>query len=152
MTATDRPRTTGRVDASLVFALVALAISGYLTVEHYTSSSLLACPETAKLNCAKVTTSQWSHIGGIPVAVLGLVYFAVMSGLLLPASWRRRALDPVRVAGAAAGAAMVVYLVWVELFRVDAICLWCTGVHACTVLMLAAVLWRTSVVRAQSGS
>jgi len=39
-----------------------------------------------------------------------------------------------------------VYLVYIELFRVDAICLWCTGVHVCTVLMFGAVLWRTSVI------
>jgi uncharacterized membrane protein len=24
------------------------------------------------------------------------------------------------------------YLVWTELFRIDAICLWCAAVHACT--------------------
>jgi uncharacterized membrane protein len=40
---------------------------------------------------------------------------------------------------------MVVYLVWAELFRIDAICLWCTVVHALTVapfavLVLAAAL------------
>ena len=69
-----------------------------------------------------------------------------MTALLVPAAWRRRALDPVRIVAAALGAVMVVYLVYIELFRVNAICLWCTGVHVCTVLMLGAVLWRTSVI------
>ena len=145
MTATPR-RTTRRIDASLILALIGLAISLYLTVEHYTTSTLLACPESATINCAKVTTSRWSHMLGIPVAVLGLAYFVVMTALLVPAAWRRRALDPVRVVGAGLGAVMVVYLVYIELFRVDAICLWCTAVHVCTVLMLGAVLWRTSVI------
>lgn len=139
-------RTVRRIDASLVFALVGLGISVYLTVEHYTASTLLACPESATINCAKVTTSRWSHVLGVPVAVLGLAYFVVMTALLVPAAWRRRSLDPIRVTGAGIGAAMVVYLVYIELFRVDAICLWCTGVHVCTVLMLGAVLWRTSVI------
>ena len=143
---TTPPRTASRIDASLVFALIGLGISVYLTVEHYTASTLLACPESATINCAKVTTSKWSEIAGIPVAVLGLAYFVVMTALLVPAAWRRRALDPVRIVAAALGAVMVVYLVYIELFRVDAICLWCTGVHVCTVLMLGAVLWRTSVI------
>jgi uncharacterized membrane protein len=146
MTSTDRQRTCRRVDASLVFALIGLAISIYLTIEHFTTSALLACPESATINCAKVTTSRWSHIAGIPVAVLGLAYFVIMTGLLLPVSWRRPGLDPVRIGSASAGVAMVVYLVWIELFRVNAICLWCTGVHVCTVLMFAAVLWRASTI------
>jgi uncharacterized membrane protein len=38
-------------------------------------------------------------------------------------------------------------LVWVELFRVDAICLWCTAVHVCTLALLATVLWTTTARR-----
>ena len=114
---------------SLCFASLGLAISIYLTVEHYSGSTALACPENAAINCAKVTTSSWSRLGGIPVAVLGLAYFAVMTLLVVPSAWRRHLLDPVRVAGAAAGMAMVIYLLWAELFRVGAICLWCTAVH-----------------------
>jgi uncharacterized membrane protein len=133
-----------RVDASLVVALVGLAVSVYLTVEHFTSAATLACPEGAVINCAKVTSSQWSEILGVPVAVLGLGYFVVMSALLTPMAWRHRRLDRLRVLAAAAGVAMVLYLVWVELFRVNALCLWCTAVHVCTVILLATVLWRVS--------
>ena len=128
---------------ALVFALLGLAISVYLTVEHYTANTVLACPESAAINCTKVTTSRWSVIAGVPVAVLGLAYFVVMTGLCLPPAWRRAWLGPLRLVAATAGVAMVVYLVYVELFDVDAICLWCTGVHVCTVVMFAAVLWAT---------
>jgi uncharacterized membrane protein len=137
-------RTVRWYEPSLLIAVLGLAISTYLTIEHFTSSSLLACPESATINCQKVTTSKWSHIAGIPVAVLGLVYFVVMVALLLPPVWRSRNLDPVRIAAAAAGVAMALYLLWIELFRVDAICLWCTAVHVCTVLLLGAIVWRTS--------
>jgi uncharacterized membrane protein len=133
-----------RLDASLVVAVIGLAISVYLTVEHFTSPTLLACPEGAVINCAKVTSSQWSVILGIPVAVIGLGYFAVMTALVTPAAWSRPVLNPVRVAGVAAGVGMALYLIWVELFRVDAICLWCTAVHVCTVALFTTVLWRTS--------
>jgi uncharacterized membrane protein len=138
--------TTGqrrKLEAPLVVALIGLSISVYLTVEHFTGSTTLACPEGATVNCARVTSSQWSTLAGVPVAVLGLAYFVVMTLLLTPMAWRRRAFGPVRIAGAVAGVAMVLYLIWIELFKVNAICLWCTAVHAVTVVLLGTVLWRT---------
>jgi uncharacterized membrane protein len=111
----------------------------------------LACPETGTVNCAKVTTSAWSHVGPIPVAVLGLAYFVGMSVLCSPPAWRHRLLDVLRVIGATTGVLMVLYLVWAELFRIDAICLWCTGVHICTVLLFGFVLWTTTSVSSRNG-
>jgi len=39
-----------------------------------------------------------------------------------------------------AGVAMVLHLVYAELFQIDAICLWCTTVHVITVVLFAVVL------------
>ena len=135
---------TRRVEPSLVAALVGLLVSAYLTVEHFTSPALLACPEGATINCAKVTSSTWSSVAGIPVAVLGLLYFAAMAVLVSPPAWRRARLDGIRMAGAVAGVGTALYLVWVELFRVDAICLWCTVAHLSALALLGTVLWRTA--------
>jgi uncharacterized membrane protein len=141
-------RSAGRSNRShlvaLGLAVLGLALSAYLTAEHYTSSALLACPESATINCAKVTTSRWSVIAGVPVAVLGLAYFVGMTALTVPPAWKIPALRGLRLAGAAVGVLMVVYLVYIELFRVDAICLWCTGVHACTIALFAVILWAHS--------
>lgn len=133
-----------RLEPSLAIALLGLVVSAYLTVEHFTSPAVLACPEGATINCAKVTSSVWSSLLGVPVALLGLLFFVAMSVLVSPAAWRRQVLDPVRVIGAAAGVVMALYLVWVELFRVDALCLWCTGAHLCALGLLASVLWRVA--------
>ncbi len=132
---------TGTVAASVAFALLWLGASTYLTVEHFSSSLTLACPESATINCAKVTTSKWSHIAGVPVAVLGLVFFLALLVLFSPPAWRMHALDPVRVPASAVGVLTALYLVWIELFRVDAICLWCTAVHLCTLALFALALW-----------
>ena len=90
-----------------------------------------------------MTTSKWSHVLGIPVALLGLIFFVAMVALCLPPAWRIRALQPWRLAAVGVGTVSVVYLVYIELFQVDAICLWCTAVHVCTIGLLAAVLWRS---------
>jgi uncharacterized membrane protein len=137
-------RSSPRGLVSFLITLVGLGIATYLTIEHYNSHLTLACPESATINCAKVTTSKWSHIGPIPVALLGLIFFVGMAVLCCPPAWRIRALDRVRVLGVVVGTISVVYLVWIELFKVNAICLWCTGVHVCTIALLAAVLWQTS--------
>jgi uncharacterized membrane protein len=129
---------------SLLIALVGLAVSSYLTVEHYAASTVLACPENSVINCAKVTTSSYSEIGPVPVALLGAIYFLVMTALCTPMAWRVRQLDRLRIAGAAAGVVSSLYLVWAELFRLDAVCLWCTVVHVSTLALLAAVLWTTT--------
>jgi uncharacterized membrane protein len=81
------------------------------------------------------------------VAGLGLAYYLAMAVLLLPAGWAAPRLDQVRVAAAVLGAVTVIYLIWIELFRVDAICPWCTAVHVCTIALLATTLWHTSVLR-----
>lgn len=126
---------------ALVPAVLGLAFAIYLTVEHYTQSTTLACPESATVNCQKVTTSSYSHVLGIPVALLGAVYFVVMTVLVLPPAWRAGPLRPVRLLGAVVGMISVLYLVWAELFQIGAICLYCTAVHVCTLALFGGVLW-----------
>ncbi|MEV4508898.1 vitamin K epoxide reductase family protein [Dactylosporangium sp. NPDC049525] len=123
--------------ASLVLAVLGLAVSVYLTIEHYTASTTLACPDTGALNCLKVTTSEQSKLFGVPVAVLGLVYFAVMLALSL--LWRtpRRDVRLGRLAFSAVGVLFVAWLVYAELFTLDAICLWCTAVHVLAIGLFA---------------
>jgi uncharacterized membrane protein len=127
---------------SLALSLTALAIASYLTLTHYADPAALACPDTGIVNCALVTTSSWSVVLGVPLAVVGLVWAAAMTALTLPWSWRARApwIDTSRLLLAGAGAAMVLYLVYVELFRIDAICLWCTAMHATAVCLFGVIL------------
>lgn len=129
---------------SLAIALLGLGVSIYLTVEHYAASKVLACPENSIVNCAKVTTSSYAEIGPLPVALLGAIYFAAVAGLCVPNAWRARRLDNVRIVAATTGVLSSLYFVWVELFRLDTICLWCTIVHLSTLALLGSVTWVVS--------
>jgi uncharacterized membrane protein len=128
--------------AALALSLAAAAVASYLTVTHYSDPAALACPDTGVVNCTLVTTSSWSVVAGVPVAVIGLAWSLVMVGLTLPWSWRRApvALDRARLAVSGLGALTVLYLVYVELFRIGAICLWCTAVHVLAVCLFGVVL------------
>ena len=127
---------------SLGLSLVAVAIASYLTVAHYTDPTALACPDTGIVNCELVTTSSWSVVLGVPLAVLGLVWALVMTGLTVPWAWRVGAVwvDRARLAASGAGAVTVLYLVYVELFRIGAVCLWCTAMHVTAVCLFGVIL------------
>jgi uncharacterized membrane protein len=129
---------------ALVYGLLATAltlggigVSIYLTIAHYNTKVTLACPDTGLINCEKVTTSSYSMQFGIPLAVLGLAFFAVTLLLQNPWAWRSssRLLRRARLAVAGGSALMVLWLIWVELFRLDAICLYCTSVHALSIIL-----------------
>lgn len=131
------------VIGSFVLTLLGLALSAYLTYEHFTASATLACPLGETFNCAKVTQSQWAYLFGIPVALLGLLYFAAMTALCMPGVWRRPEvwLDRVRLAMAILGVVFVAYLVWAEVAKIGSICLWCTVVHVVTFVLFCVVLF-----------
>jgi uncharacterized membrane protein len=139
--------------ASVPLSVLGLAVSAYLTFEHYSSSATLACPDTGVISCAKVTTSSYAELMGVPVALLGMLFYVGVTLLCLPAA-RRRArswLPTVRLAVATSGVAFVVYLIWVELFRIDAICLWCTVVHATTIALFGVLVLAAALAPPPSG-
>jgi uncharacterized membrane protein len=122
---------------SLGLSAAGLAVSLYLTIDHITASPVLACPANATINCEKVLASPPSVILGIPVAGYGLVFFVAMVALTMPFAWRDRRLRRVRLGAGLVGVASVVYLVGVELFVLNTICLWCTAVHVVTIALFA---------------
>ncbi|MDX6308829.1 MAG: hypothetical protein QOI06_1875 [Nocardioidaceae bacterium] len=139
---------------SLVLCVAGVAVAGYLTYEHYSASTTLSCPSTGTIDCLKVTTSTYSKVFGIPVALLGLLYFIAITPLCLPVAWRSpvNAVHGLRAVASLAGVAFVCYLVWAELFRIDAICLWCTGVHIITVLLFFVVCFGTALLGSPDAS
>jgi uncharacterized membrane protein len=108
--------------------------------------SALACSDKGVINCAKVTTSAQSHFLGMPVAVLGLAYFVAMFVLCLPFAWRRqeRIVRVGRLVAAGGGVLMILYLIYAELFIIDAICLYCTVVHGLALILFAVIATATA--------
>lgn len=109
---------TLRASAALV-ALAGIAVAGYLTWVHFDDAALVC---VAGGGCETVQESDYAEIAGIPVAVLGLGAYLVVFGLIL---W-----DTVTTRLAAAAIAFVgfvfsMYLVALQLFVIDAVCVWC---------------------------
>jgi uncharacterized membrane protein len=128
--------------AILALALVGLGVAAYLTYVHYEDIKPV-CGLGG--DCQKVQTSRWSELGGVPVALIGLIgYTLILASLFVPG-------EAGRVAGAflaLIGFAFSAYLTYRELFSIDAICPWCV-VSACLMTLLA-VLTATRLVRAEA--
>jgi uncharacterized membrane protein len=72
--------------------------------------------------CATVAASSHSELAGISVALIGVVGYALLLGAALLRG------DGARMAGfglGLAGFGYTVYLTYLELFVIDAICQWC---------------------------
>lgn len=112
-------------------ALAGTAVSLYLTIAHYGDPDLLVCSEGGTVNCSAVTSSDQSLLFGVPVALLGLLWFVAVTILCLPIAWRAasRLVHQARVAALVAGMGFVLWLIYAELIIVGAICLWCTVAH-----------------------
>ena len=125
-------------------ALAGLGVSIYLTVAHFTSPRILVCSEKGFVNCAAVTTSPESMVFGIfPVAVLGLAFYVFMAAATSPWAWRAT-WPPIRWArfgSVVVGMVFVLYLLYTELFTLNAICLFCTIVHVITFLLFGLIVF-----------
>ncbi|HSN02611.1 MAG TPA: vitamin K epoxide reductase family protein [Acidimicrobiales bacterium] len=126
-----------------VLSLAGLAISSYLTFTHFAGSQYLACSDSGVVNCGVVTTSAQSYFLGVPVAVLGLVNYLVLSVLNSPWAWRWRSYwtHVARLVLVVGSMAFVLWLVAAELLIIDHICLWCTGVHVVTFALFAVMVY-----------
>ena len=125
-------------------ALAGLLIAGYLSLVRL-SGGLPVCGPLQ--GCETVALSPYSEILGIPVAFLGVVFSVVQVGLSV-AWWRsqdRRALLALYGLGLL-GVLFVAYLTYLELFVIDAVCVWCAS-YAITVVagwLIVAVALRRS--------
>jgi uncharacterized membrane protein len=116
-----------------VVALLGLAVAGYLTYVHYAGLSPVCAGGGG--GCERVQSSRYAELAGVPVALLGLAgYAAILAALALPGETGRLA----TAALALAGLGFSLYLTYLELFVIDAVCQWC--VSSAVLMTVVAVL------------
>ena len=133
-----RLQATTRLQAIALAASVAgVAVSIYLTTVHYAGAPL-ACPSGQTFNCEAVLSSRYGVIAGtgVPTSLAGLVWFAVSAVL-----WTRN-LSRAQLAWSAVGIVTVLYLVFIEIVQLGAICLWCTAAHLLVVAIFLIAVGR----------
>lgn len=129
-------------NAAIALALVGVAIAGYLTWVHYAGLSPVCVGGSH--GCETVQTSRYAKVGGLPVAAIGLAGYLAILVSSFPRGY------PWRAAGALMGligTAFSIYLTYLELFQIHAICQWCVA-SAVVMALLTGVLVARAVKEA----
>jgi len=105
--------------AACVVALAGVTVAGYLTWAHYSGEAVVC---VAGGGCETVQESGYAEIAGVPVALLGLVAYTGILGLIAwDSPWARLGAATL----ALMGLLFSLYLLLLQLFVIDAICSWC---------------------------
>jgi uncharacterized membrane protein len=114
-------------------AVAGTALSAYLTSVHYEPKALIC---TAGGGCEKVQESEYAVVAGVPVAVLGLAMWLTVIALVV---WDAHVARVATAALGLASLAFAIYLLALQLFVIDALCVWCVVNDAALVPLLFAV-------------
>ena len=118
------------------FALLGFGASAASTWVHYrilndpTYASF--CDVNATFSCTEAYTSRFGAVGGVPVAVFGMLFFAFILGLIV---WSTRStVTRDNLAGyvfvsSTLGLAAVLYLAYASYFILNVVCLLCVGTY-----------------------
>jgi len=121
MSARMNPPAEGTLQiAATVAAALGIGVATYVAIAS-AGGDAPACLAGSE-GCATVTKSRYSDLLGINVAVLGILGYVMLLGAAILRS------DGARMAGFAislAGFGFSVYLTYLELWVIDAICQWC---------------------------
>jgi uncharacterized membrane protein len=129
---------------TLIFCLIALVTSGYLSWTTLTGTQIV-CIEGGVMDCAKVESSIYSRFMGVPVAYLGFITYASILALLLLEKRVRlvREYGMLAILGLALfGFLFHSYLTFVSITRLGAICPWCVLTNFSMGVILVATLMR----------
>jgi uncharacterized membrane protein len=122
--------------------LVGLLIAGYLSVVELQGD----VPYCGPLHgCEQVALSEYARIGGVPVAVFGVILSLAL--FVLAIAWTRT--GRVELLAAHYGLSLVgvifeIYFTYLELFVIGAVCIWCAsyGISLVARFLVALAVWR----------
>lgn len=122
--------------------LIGLAIAGYLSVVELRGDLPYCGPLKG---CEQVALSEYARVGGIPVAVFGVVLS--ISLFILAVAWMRSGRFELLAAHyglSLIGVIFEVYFTYLELFVIGAVCVWCASYGLSLVARFAVALrvWR----------
>ena len=128
----------GRLRAlGAILSLAGIAISLYLAITWY-ADTVPVCAG-GEGGCERVQNSDYADLGGVPIALLGVAGYILLLGAFAVAG------EAARMAGllfALVGLGFSLYLTYLELFVIEAICQWCVASAIVTAAIAALALWR----------
>lgn len=122
------------------FAALGLAASSASTWVHYRlltdPTYVSACDVNSTFSCSEAYTSPYGSMAGVPVALIGVLFFAFVLGLVALCGRSRASADNLHgylFALSTAGLAGVLYLGYASYFILGTICLLCVGTYVAVI-------------------
>ncbi|HEX5589287.1 MAG TPA: vitamin K epoxide reductase family protein [Candidatus Limnocylindrales bacterium] len=124
-----------------VLDVIGLAIAAYLSIVELGGGVPVCGPLKG---CETVAQSEYSWIAGVPVAVYGVGLSLLLLTLAL-AWWRTNfyALLLAHYGLSLAGVIFEIYFLYLQLFVIEAVCVWCTSYGLSLILrfVIAFIVW-----------
>jgi uncharacterized membrane protein/protein-disulfide isomerase len=125
----------------LALAALGLGASAWSSYVHYalltTPGYSSACDINAAFSCSQAYLSEYGSLWGIPVALAGLLFFAlvlVLAGMGGRAGVKSRENIPAYIfALSTIGLAVVLYLAWASFFRLNTVCVLCATTYVAVI-------------------
>jgi len=125
-----------------ILAVCGIVVSSVSLQNHYATSKTAYCDIGAAFDCDIVNRSEYSSILGIPVALIGMIGYGALAGLVTV--YRERRETPLMLlSGAAAGLAFALYLTYIEGHVLGVWCILCLSSLALitTITILSGLIW-----------
>jgi uncharacterized membrane protein len=125
----------GRSGLSATLAALGIGVTSYLSYASYNTDAL-SCVIG---DCGTVQSSDYARLGGIPIALLGLGMFLTVFTLVVLRAARPEFTEMTTFATFGillASTGYYIYLTYIELFVIEAICQWCVISSLLTVGLL----------------
>jgi uncharacterized membrane protein len=124
-----------------VLDVIGLAIATYLSIVELQGGVPVCGPIHG---CEEVARSEYSRIGGVPVAVFGVALSLLLLSLAI--AWWRTDLYVLLLAHyglSLAGVLFEVYFLYLQVFVIGAVCIWCTSYGLSLILrfVIALAVW-----------
>jgi len=111
----------------IILIVAGLTDSVYLTVKHF-SHIVPPCTINSFLpilsDCGKVLTSRYSTVFGIPLALFGIIHYSIL--LLAFVFSKKRIAGYILILESFAGAFFSLYFMYLQLFVIVSICIYCS--------------------------
>jgi uncharacterized membrane protein len=127
------PRTKKIIlSAMFVLALLGFVDATFLTIKHLSGE----VPPCVLQGCQVVTTSKYSEIANVPIALLGMInYFVIMLASVLGITTRKEIIKKFLAWYVSAGFIFSLYLISLQYFILGAWCVYCVASAIVSILL-----------------
>lgn len=127
------PVPTSFVIALLVVATLGFADAAYLTIEHFKG---VIPPCSVVSGCETVLTSSYSSILGMPVSLLGAIYYLLIAvGAFAYIDTKKTVVLKWTLSITIFGLLMSLWFIFLQAFIINAWCLYCLGSAASSIVL-----------------